>query len=200
MPFGLCNTPATFERLMEKVPRRLTYDSCLVWLRDVIVIGHTFEEHLLNLGKVFQRFRQCCVKLNPEKCQLLQKAIRYLGHMYHPKGYPPTPRNWKPRKNGQHRRISMKLEAFWAYAHIADGLFPGSPILKNHWPNSLSRINPSSGLQGWKPLPKRSRDPCVLPLFLLTPSQERGSSWTQTPVTSGLEECSPKYRTDRTES
>jgi hypothetical protein len=55
IPFGLCNVPATFERLMETVLRSLTYESCLVYL-DMIVIGHTFQEHLLNLRKVFQRF------------------------------------------------------------------------------------------------------------------------------------------------
>jgi hypothetical protein len=39
MAFGLCNVPATFERLMETVLRGLTYDSCLVYLDDVIVIA-----------------------------------------------------------------------------------------------------------------------------------------------------------------
>jgi hypothetical protein len=61
---GLCNALTTYERLMETVLRGLTYDSCLVYLDDVIVIGRTFEEHLLNLRKVFQRFREACVKLN----------------------------------------------------------------------------------------------------------------------------------------
>jgi hypothetical protein len=56
MPLGLCNTPATFERLMETVLRGLTYDSCLVYLDDVIVFGRTFQEHILNLRKVFERF------------------------------------------------------------------------------------------------------------------------------------------------
>jgi hypothetical protein len=39
MPFGLCNTPTTFERLMESGLRGLTYDACLVYLYDVIVIA-----------------------------------------------------------------------------------------------------------------------------------------------------------------
>jgi hypothetical protein len=57
-PFGLCNARATFERLMETVLRGLTYESCLVCLDDVIVIGSTFPEHLLNLRKGLQRFRE----------------------------------------------------------------------------------------------------------------------------------------------
>jgi hypothetical protein len=69
----LCNAPATFETLMETVLQALTYDSCLVYLDNVIVIGHTFQGHLLNLRKVFQQFQEACLKLYPEKCQLLQK-------------------------------------------------------------------------------------------------------------------------------
>jgi hypothetical protein len=67
MPFGLCNTPATFERLTETVLRGLTGESCLVYLEDVIVIGRTFREHLLNLRKVFQWFRESHLMLNSEK-------------------------------------------------------------------------------------------------------------------------------------
>jgi hypothetical protein len=84
MPVGLCNAPAKFEMFMETVLRGLTSDSRLVYLDDVIVIGRTFEKHLVNSRKVFQRFREARLKLNPEKCQLLQKEVRYLGHIVSP--------------------------------------------------------------------------------------------------------------------
>jgi hypothetical protein len=51
MPFGLCNASVTFERLLETVLRSPTCDSCLEYLDDVIVIGRTFQEHILNYGK-----------------------------------------------------------------------------------------------------------------------------------------------------
>jgi len=46
--FTLCKAPATFERLMQSVLRGLTYDGCLVYLDDIIVTGHTFQEQLDN--------------------------------------------------------------------------------------------------------------------------------------------------------
>jgi hypothetical protein len=54
MSFGFFNAPSTFQSLMDTVLRGLTYDSCLAYLDDVIVIGRTFQEHLLNLSKLLQ--------------------------------------------------------------------------------------------------------------------------------------------------
>jgi hypothetical protein len=51
---------------------------------DVIVIGRTLQEHLLNLWKVFQRFKKARLELNPEKCQLLQQEVWYFGHIVSP--------------------------------------------------------------------------------------------------------------------
>ena len=43
MPFGLCNAPATFEKLMETVLAGFNWKICLIYLDDIIVIGKTFE-------------------------------------------------------------------------------------------------------------------------------------------------------------
>lgn len=86
MPFGLCNAPATFERLMEFVLRGLTWRTCLVYLDDVMVMGRNFEEHLKNLQEVFDRFQAANLKLNPKKCALFQKEVEFLGHVVSEKG------------------------------------------------------------------------------------------------------------------
>lgn len=81
MPFGLCNAPATFERLMEKVLREVLFKICYVYLDDVIVFSKTFEEMIKNLGKVFLRFRSANLKINPKKCSLFGRKVKYLGHV-----------------------------------------------------------------------------------------------------------------------
>ena len=55
MPFGLCNAPATFQRLMECVLAGLSREKCLVYLDDILVMGATFDEHLANLQAVFEQ-------------------------------------------------------------------------------------------------------------------------------------------------
>ena len=81
MPFGLANSPATFERLMEVVLSGLQWERCLVYLDDVIVFGKTFQETLTNLTTVFTRFREANIKLKPKKCALFEDEVAYLGHI-----------------------------------------------------------------------------------------------------------------------
>jgi hypothetical protein len=119
MPFGLCNAPATFERLMESVLRGLIYDACLVYLDDIIVIGRTFQEHLDNLRKVFQRLRGAHLKMNPGKCRLFHKEVRYLGHVVSPQGVTTDPekleavRCWPQPKDKHQLRSFLGLCTYY---------------------------------------------------------------------------------------
>ena len=81
MPFGLCNAPATFQRLMDLVLAGLQWSDCLVYIDDVIVLGRTFDEHLRNLRSVLQLLRESGLRLNQCKCSFFQKEVQYLGHI-----------------------------------------------------------------------------------------------------------------------
>ena len=74
LPFGLCNGPATFQRLMDTVLSGLHWSSCLVYLDDVIVLGKCFDDHLSKLQNVFDRLRQANLKMKPTKCEFFQKS------------------------------------------------------------------------------------------------------------------------------
>ncbi|MCP4116047.1 MAG: hypothetical protein GY737_11705, partial [Desulfobacteraceae bacterium] len=81
MPFGLTNAPATYQRLMENVLSNLIWKKCFVFIDDILVIGHTFDEHLQNLEAVFTRLRQAKLKLKLPKCYFCQPSVPYLGHI-----------------------------------------------------------------------------------------------------------------------
>ena len=91
MPFGLCNTPATFQRLMQRVLAGLEWDSCFVYIDDVLVVASTFEEHLERLREVFERLRHASLRLKPKKCLLLRDEVPYLGHVVSCAGIKPDP-------------------------------------------------------------------------------------------------------------
>ena len=81
MPFGLCNAPATFQRLMDSVLAGLQWSTCLVYLDDIIIVGKTFADHLNNLRQVFDRIRGAGLKLQPAKCVLCTHEVTFLGHI-----------------------------------------------------------------------------------------------------------------------
>ena len=91
MPFGLSNAPATFQRLMDLLLAGLKWNSCLVYLDDVIVVGSTFEEHLLRLREVLERFRDAGLKLKLSKCSFCQEEVHFLGHIVSAKGIQADP-------------------------------------------------------------------------------------------------------------
>ena len=93
MPMGLTNSPATFQRLMELALSGLQWHTCLIYLDDIVVFGSNFDEHLQRVQEVLERIRTAGLKLKPEKCQLVQKEVDFLGHLVSAEGLRPNPHN-----------------------------------------------------------------------------------------------------------
>lgn len=70
MPFGLCNAPATFQRVIERALQGLQWHITVLYLDDIIVTGQEFFDHLNNLRQVIERLRQANLKLKAKKCKL----------------------------------------------------------------------------------------------------------------------------------
>ena len=92
LPFGLCNAPATFSRLMDRTLAGLAWNICLYYLDDIIVFSATWKEHLERLRAVFERLRQANLKLGARKCQLAAREVSFLGYKVTPEGLEPEPR------------------------------------------------------------------------------------------------------------
>lgn len=91
MPFGLCNAPTTFQRLMDCVLVGLQWETFLVYLDDIIVLGSDVEQMLQRLGQLFDRLRQANLKLKPAKCCLFRRQVAYLGHIVSANGIATDP-------------------------------------------------------------------------------------------------------------
>ena len=78
MLFGLCNAPATFERLIERVLADVPQNRCVVYLDDLLV--HTTDFGGL-LHQIFLDIRGAGLRLSPKKCDLLWREVQFLGHV-----------------------------------------------------------------------------------------------------------------------
>ena len=76
MAFGLCNAPATFQRLMDAVLSSLKWNILLVYNDDIIMFSRTFEDHLRDVECVFDRLRDTNLRLKASKCYW-----RFRGHV-----------------------------------------------------------------------------------------------------------------------
>ena len=81
MPFGLCNAPATFERLMDRVLCGMRWSRCLVYLDDVISFGRTVPEAIGRLEEVLARLSDFGLQLKAKKCTFMQTEVGFLGHI-----------------------------------------------------------------------------------------------------------------------
>lgn len=81
LPFGVCNGPASFQRLMEEILGDCVGKICSVYFDDLIVYGKNEEEHLKNLQTVLMKFRKAGMKIRPDKCELFRDNVKFLGHM-----------------------------------------------------------------------------------------------------------------------
>ena len=95
MSFGLCNAPATFQRLMQNCLGELNLTYCLIYLDDMIVFSKTEEEHLKCLCIVFECYQEHNLKLKPCKCEFFYNEINYLAHHVSKEGIQPSKENLK---------------------------------------------------------------------------------------------------------
>lgn len=115
MPFGLCNAPATFERLMEKVLNGIISKKCLVYLDDIIIFGKDLNEMFRNLREVFIRLRKANLKINPKKCLLLQRDVKYLGHVVSELGITTDPEKIAAVKDWPTPHTKKQLRSFLGF-------------------------------------------------------------------------------------
>ena len=91
MPFGVCNGPASYSRLVQMALDRLPSGYSMAFIDDLIVYSKSPEEHLTHLKSILELHAQCGMKLNLRKCSLFQTQVEYLGHLVSKEGISMVP-------------------------------------------------------------------------------------------------------------
>ena len=81
LPFDLCNSGATFVRLMELFLAGLHWTTCLLYIYDIICFSKTTDEHIARLDVILGRIRQTGLKLSINNCNLFQRSVSFLGYV-----------------------------------------------------------------------------------------------------------------------
>jgi hypothetical protein len=80
LPFGLASAPSTFQRLMERVLKRLE-EFAGTYLDDITIYSHEWREHLNHIDKVLGRIQAAGLTIKMNKCEFATAVIEYLGHI-----------------------------------------------------------------------------------------------------------------------
>jgi len=80
MFFGMTNSPATFQTMMNNIFRDLIVkDIMVVYLDDIPIFTRIEEEHTKAIRQVLQVLQENKLFLCPEKCEFCKEQIKYLG-------------------------------------------------------------------------------------------------------------------------
>ncbi|KZR98262.1 Uncharacterized protein APZ42_006401, partial [Daphnia magna] len=91
LPFGLCNSPATFVRIIDHALLNLKWTHCLAYIDDILVFGSNFKVHQMRLEAVLTAFQNSNITLNVEKCSFCVPHVKFLGHLVDGEGLRPDP-------------------------------------------------------------------------------------------------------------
>src|SRR5437016_3833829 len=80
MFFGLMNSPATFQTMMDDIFEELITDGVVVvYLDDILIFTETIEEHRRVTRRVLELLEKNKLYLRPDKCEFERTTVEYLG-------------------------------------------------------------------------------------------------------------------------
>ncbi|MES9880444.1 MAG: RNase H-like domain-containing protein, partial [Sedimenticola sp.] len=118
MPMGLCNSPSTFQRLMEACLAEANFDILLIYLDDILVYSQSISEHIpvSRLEYVFSRLRSHGLRLKLSKCHFFRKEVTFLGHQVSGEGVATDPEKTRAIRDWPRPRTVSQLRSFLGLA------------------------------------------------------------------------------------
>ena len=78
MPFGLCNSSASFQNYINDTLQKYLDDFCTVYLDDILIYSEIKAEHKIHVKCVLQKLHEAGLQTDITKCAFHIKEIPYL--------------------------------------------------------------------------------------------------------------------------
>ena len=115
VPFGLCNSPSSFQSWMNGILSDCLDKFALVYLDDVLIFSKTLDDHIKHVREVLQRFDKQKLVVNLKKCEFAKRELEFLGFRISADGILPSVsktkaiQEWKRPANVQEVRQFLGL-------------------------------------------------------------------------------------------
>lgn len=84
MPFGLHNAPATFQQSLDLILSGLRFNTCLVYLDELLILLRNLEDHVKHIDEVLTLLENTGFSLKHLKCKFFRQSLDYRCHVLFP--------------------------------------------------------------------------------------------------------------------
>ena len=127
MPFGLCNAPATFQRLMERIFGDQQCQTLLLYLDDIVVFSTSVSQHLERLELVLGRLQHEGLKAKLSKCAFFNRRLATSVTSFRVRGLRQTLKRLRQWLVGVALAPSRRCVLSWGSPATSAGLWRGLP-------------------------------------------------------------------------
>lgn len=128
MPFGLCNAPATFQRLMNYIFRDMLDVSVVVYLDDILIFSKNRKQHTEHVREVLQRLRDNKLFAKASKCEFFSHSVSFLGYYIDREGISMDPSKVRSILDWPYPKQPRDILSFIGLANFYRNFIPGFAI------------------------------------------------------------------------
>ena len=118
MPFGLTNTPATCQALINNVIRAHLDQTAITYLDDILVYSNTQQEHTKHVKDVLRCLQEAGLKLNLKKCEFNKPEVEFLRYIIGIEGIKIDPEKIKAIQQWPTLTSVKEVQAFLGFANF----------------------------------------------------------------------------------
>ncbi|KAK3563168.1 hypothetical protein QTP86_016401 [Hemibagrus guttatus] len=86
MPYGLTNTPAVFQSMINVIFKDLLDTYIIAYIDDILIYSTSYQDHVHHVRTVFTCLLQDQLYVKAEKCEFHRKSITFLAYVISPNG------------------------------------------------------------------------------------------------------------------